>query len=135
MQLTIQVNDSYGMPLDINDFVLVTYPNEKMVDIGIVLWNQKEMTLVLKIWNASQSISYYLKYCKLTFLGSLSSHPKLTNYEGKHVFKSKKDACSYLDNMECDLRGLPITTTKRKSIGSGIKTHKLPKRNLYDLFA
>jgi hypothetical protein len=104
----IKVNDSFGGELDEGDVVLVTYPNKKMFDIGIVWWDGLTNELMIDCMNDGR-MSYKsadVAYTKIQIVGSVNTLPKLRDYCGRHKFKTEAQAFTYMDKMLSDILGV-----------------------------
>ena len=124
------VLDSNGLSMDEGDVIQVTYPNEKLVSIGTILWNEKDLQIMVHFGDDGfEPLSPMRRYCKVECIGSIKSNSKFALYIAKHKFKNGKEAARFIDEMNADLLGLPVEEKKRKvrAIGNGVKGSKVAK--------
>lgn len=122
------VLDINGLSMCAGDVVQVTYPNEKFVSIGSILWDDRDLTIKVHFGDDGfESLSVLRNSFKVECIGSLKNNSKFAKYMAKHKFKNGKAAERFVDAMNSDLLDLPLEQPRRKQRpigGVGAKLHR-----------
>lgn len=91
MNITVNLNDVNGNPLELGDVCIIKYPETKMAFVGTVQFSQEELRFFLKGDFIEESLPTF-SWAKLHRLGPASAAPQFEQFMGRTEVKNMKDA-------------------------------------------
>jgi hypothetical protein len=87
--IQITLYDSFHNELDLDDIILVHYPNEDVKTLGVLKFNQNDKTFYLQFDQYDWQSIFLIKHEKYQRICKASENPHLLKYTGRYDTRRK----------------------------------------------